>query len=112
MDASKITVLSIVVVVIIGTVAWSWGNLFQTPEHDPEKAHLFLEHFYAECTSAVDEAICGDVVGDDHRRCFQEHLEPTPPERVDDEGPVQYDLERYLACMNAGVEELLSGDGT
>ena len=107
MDSSKAVVLLIVAVIVAGTFAWSWGNLFESPDYDPEKAHLFLEHFHAECTAVYDDSICGDVVGDHHRRCFNEHLEPTPPELVDEQGPVLYDLRTYLGCMNEEVEERL-----
>lgn len=107
MDRSKIVVISLVVVIVAGTTAWSWVNFFHSPDYDPEKAHLFLERFYARCVAAHDESVCDPVVGNDHRRCFQDHLQYPSSDADDHTEAVLYDLEAYLGCMDDGVDRVL-----
>lgn len=104
MNPSKLVVIVIVVLILAGTAAWSWVNFVHTPEYDPEKAHLFLEHFYHRCNVEHSKEVCGDVIGKSHRSCFVDHLQPTPQDEVDERGPVIYDLPSYLRCMEANLE--------
>ena len=107
MDRSKITVIAIVVTIAIGASIWSWVNLFQIPEYDPEKAEVFVDHFYIRCNADHPEDVCTDVIGHHHRRCFESHLEPTPPDETEEAGPVVYDRELYFECMDRAVDDLL-----
>lgn len=104
MDPSKLLVVALVLIIAAGAAAWSYVNFAHTPDYDPEKAHLYLEHFYHRCTVDFDEETCGDVIGDHHRSCFTDHLRATPADEVDDKGPVLYDLETYLRCMDDHLE--------
>lgn len=108
MDRTKIVVVAIVGFIIVGTLAWAGAERFQSPDYNPEKAHEFLEHFYARCNAEFGEEVCGDVVGHHHRRCFTDHLEKTPSEEVEDKGPFVYDRRAYTKCMREGAEEELS----
>ncbi len=100
MNSSKLVVVAIAITIIGGVTAWSWVNFVHTPDYDPEKAHLFLENFYHRCSVEYPEDVCGDVVGDHHRACFVDHLQPTAAEEADEHGPVRYDLRSYLDCMD------------
>ncbi len=111
MDQSKLVVLFLIFLIALGVAAWSWVNIFHTPDYNPEKAHHFLETFYMQCSAAHSEEVCDPVVGDYHRQCFNDHLVYPPPEEVEEKGPVLYDLSVYLDCMGQGVDAELSRAG-
>ena len=108
MDRSKWIVIFLLFLIAAGVAAWSWVNFQHRPGYDPEQAHLFLEIFYARCDAAHSEEICDPVVGDWHRRCFQEQLEEVNTQPANGEGSVQYNVNAYLDCMNRGVDQILS----
>lgn len=111
MNNSKTTIVVLVAIIIAGTAAWAGTEWIKSPDYNPEKAHEFLEHFYARCGAEFDDEVCGDVVGNHHRSCFTDHLRDTPPDQVDEQGPVIYDRRAYTRCMDQGIEEELSRSG-
>lgn len=109
MKSSKALVVAIVAFIFLGVAAWSWVNFTQSPPYNPEVAHSYIQHFDRRCKAELDdESICVEVIGSHHRRCFEEHLQPTPPERIDEEGPIQYSRPAYMECMRTELEKLLS----
>lgn len=109
MDPSKLIVLMISALILLGVGAWSWVNFTQTPAHDPEVAHAYVQHFDRRCTAELqDEQLCADVIGHYHRSCFDDHLQPTPTDRIEEDGPVLYDRSAYMKCMRLGIDKVLS----
>ncbi len=113
MDKSKLVVLTIGLFIGLGVFAWSWVNFTQSPPHDPEIAQRYFQHFHRRCPGEFgDEELCREVLGNHHRSCFADHLRPTPPDRVDEEGPFLYNRSLYLECMRSHAEALLQVDGS
>lgn len=110
MNRSQLAVIVVILTIFVGVAAWSWVNIFHKPDYNPDVAHEFLEQFYLRCDARHGDEVCGDVVGDYHRQCFTGHLEYGPAEDGAERGPVLYDQQRYLDCMNEGVESVLSRD--
>jgi len=110
MDRSKIVVISLVVIIIAGVSAWSWVNMYQTPEFDPEEAASFAGFFFIHCEAEYDDEFCATVVGTDHRRCFEDHVEMVSSPDDDDGHTLDYDRRGYLDCMDRAVEQRLSAE--
>ena len=109
MKSSQVLVLLIVSLILFGVVAWSWVNFTQSPAYNPEVAHHYVQHFDRRCKVQLeDDSLCVTVIGDHHRRCFEEHLEPTPDDRIEEEGPIQYSRPAYIECMQRELDALLS----
>ena len=109
MKSSQALVLLIGALILFGVVAWSWVNFTQSPPYNPEVAHSYVQHFDRRCKVEVEDySLCVTVIGGHHRRCFEEHLEPTPPDRIEEEGPVQYSRPAYMDCMLQELNSLLS----
>lgn len=108
MDRSKIVVLAIVAIIIAGVCAWSWVNIFGSPDYDPEKAEEFVDHFYIDCDAEHPEEICTETIGHHHRDCFTDHVETVPDDEIDDRGPVIHDRAGYLDCMHRQLEDRLN----
>lgn len=113
MDRSKIVVIAILVIILAGTAAWSWANLFQSPDYDPEQAQLFAGYFYINCEAEHPDRVCNEVVGHHHRRCFVEQVEAIPYDYDGDQDATNDALRRrgYLECMDRAVDQQLSDNG-
>ncbi len=112
MDKSKVVVIAIVLIILAGTAAWSWANLYQSPDYDPEQAELFAGYFYMRCEAEHHDELCNQAIGHYHRDCFVEQVEAIPEDGVDDPDANVDNLRRrgYLECMDRGVDELLIDD--
>lgn len=108
MDRSKIVVLAIVGAIIVGVGAWSWVNIFEAPDYDPEKAEEFADHFFINCNAEYSDETCNDAIGHHHRDCFIGNVESTPEDEVDEHGPVIHDRAGYLECMEQGLQQRLN----
>ena len=111
MNSSKTLVIVIVLLILGGVFSWTWVNFTQSPAHNPEVAHNYIQHFDRRCAQKYDEHICDEVIGDYHRRCFEDHLEPTPPEELSEKGPVLYNRSLYMDCMRGHVADALQREG-
>lgn len=109
MNPSKLLVFAVALFIFAGVSAWSWVNFTQRTTHDPTVAHRYLQHFDRLCPLQYEhQQACDQAIGTYHRRCFDDHLQPTPPELLDKKGPVLYDRSAYMSCMRQGVESILS----
>lgn len=108
MKTSKIVVLVIILLIFGGVFAWSWVNFTQSPPYNPEVAHGYVQHFDRRCKLEVeDEEICRTVIGAHHRRCFEETLQDTPEDQIEEHGPILYSRPAYMACMRAEIDRIL-----
>ena len=112
MDRSKIVVIAIVGFIAAGTGAWSWVNLYQSPDYDPEQAEEFAGWFYISCEAEYPDEICNEVIGHHHRDCFVSQVEAIPePDPGEPSGDIADRRRRgYLDCMEEALDEIAAVD--
>ncbi len=100
--ASKITVVLVLSVIIIGVTIWSSVSIKGLNQPDPEIAQDYAKLFHRRCMRDVsDEKTCLDTIAYHHRRCFSD---TTVQERPDEWGSAYlYDKDGYLQCMRTNL---------
>ena len=100
--ASKIAVLVVLAIIIIGVTIWTSVSIKGLDQPDPEIAQDYAKLFKRRCMRDIsDEKTCMDTIGFHHRKCF---TDSTSKERPDDWGSAYlYDKDHYLQCMRNNI---------
>lgn len=95
---SKITVVVLVLIVLMGVGVWSYLEFSAEVMVDRKKGKKFAARFEKECQASYTPSTCKDIAGLNHATCFQGSI------RKADEG-IRYDVDAYMKCMRAAQAE-------
>ncbi len=100
--ASKIAVLAVLAIIIVGVTIWTSVSIKGLDQPDPEIAQDYAKLFKRRCMrDNSDEKICMDTIGFHHRKCFSG---ATSKERPQEWGSAYlYDKDAYLQCMRNNI---------
>ena len=95
---SRLTVIGIVVMIVVGTVAWNAWDFFGTEGLDPKEVKAMAKAYEKECVEDLGEVrACKRHIGRWHRECLPSGIDRAAPGEAP--RPLRYDLESYAACM-------------
>lgn len=94
---SKLMVIGIVVLILVGTAAWNAWDLFGTQGLDPKRVKEMAKAYEKICVEQTkDLKVCKRHIGEHHRQCLTKGIS-RPADNP--KGAPIYDDAAYQACM-------------
>jgi len=96
----KIIVILSVVLIVLGSLAWTAWDLFGTEGLDPKRIKEMAKTYEEECVEVLGtKKACKRHIGRWHRTCLPEGVDRAGP--GEEPRPLRYDDEAYATCMRA-----------
>jgi len=102
MGGRAVVILS-VVLIIVGSLAWTAWDLFGTEGLDPKRIKEMAKTYEEECVEVLGtKRACKRHIGRWHRTCLPEGVDRAGPD--EEPRPLRYDDDAYAACMRSKRE--------
>lgn len=100
---SRVVVIAMVALILIGWGAWNAWDLFGTEGINPKAVKAMAKAYEDTCVKAKgDVRFCKRHIGTHHRTCLPKGIDRAGPDEP--KRPLRYDQAGYDACMRAHVE--------
>lgn len=100
---SRVVVIVMVALILIGWGAWNAWDLFGTEGINPKEVKAMAKAYEDACVKAkANVRFCKRHIGTHHRACLPKGIDRAGPDEP--KRPLRYDQAGYDACMRAHVE--------